>query len=126
MALTDETVFINVSNHSSLFWGKEQLSAAQEIGKVIDYPFPSVPAEADTSVIRELADQVCSDLEKYPAKAVMVQGEFTLTYQIVSKLKASGCRVVAACTVRDVKEKHLEDGTTAKESRFRFVQFRDY
>ena len=52
----DNNIFINLTNHPSNEWSSEQLLAAEKYGKVIDIPFPNVPADAGTDDIRELCD----------------------------------------------------------------------
>ena len=40
-------MFINLSNHPSLKWNEDQKKAALEMGgRIIDMPFPPVPADA--------------------------------------------------------------------------------
>lgn len=119
-------MFINCSNHSSKEWTQEQIRAANLDGEIYDYSFPNVPSEADEQQIRNTAEQVVGDIMKLQPDAVMCQGEFTLTFQIVTELKRMGVRVVSACSERVVEERKLEDGTIEKISRFRFVKFREY
>ena len=122
----EETVFVNLSNHPSGFWGAEQRQAAESIGRIVDVAFPAVQAEASAESVREMAAAVCSELEAYSCPVVMVQGEFTLTYHIVRILKEKGIRAVASCSTREAVETMQPDGSTVKNSTFRFVQFRDY
>ena len=122
----EDTVFINFSNHPSCFWGAEQRQAAESIGRIVDVAFPAVQADASAETVREMAETVCAELEAYSCPVVMVQGEFTLTYHIVKLLKEKGIRVVASCSARDAEETMRKDGSSVKNSTFRFVQFRDY
>ena len=55
----------------------------------------------------------------------MCQGEFGLTYQLVSLLKEKGIQVVYSCSERKTVEKKTENGTI-KASEFCFVKFREY
>ena len=123
---TQKECFVNFSNHLSQYWNEEQLDAAYQFGEIVDIPFPSVNGYASTDEIISLATDMCSKISLYKPKAVMVQGEFTLTYHVVRMLKEKGIRVVAACSERDAIEQKLPDGTAKKVSVFRFVQFRNY
>ena len=124
--MIEETVFINLSNHPSCFWGSEQRQAAESIGRIVDVAFPAVQANASSETVREMAVAVCAELEVYSCPVVMVQGEFTLTYHIVNILKEKGIRAVASCSTREAEETLQPDGSSVKHSIFRFVQFRDY
>jgi hypothetical protein len=73
-----------------------------------------------------LAKEVVDDILRLKPKVVMCQGEFTLTYRIVSKLKENNIKVVAACSERVAKETKLPDGTTQKVAIFEFVRFREF
>ena len=87
-------VFVNFSNHPSAGWGREQAEAASRYGQLIDLPFPA---------------------------AVLCQGEFCLTFLVVSALKAQGITVLAACSERIVTERGNK-----KEVTFQFERFRKY
>lgn len=116
--------FVNISNHPSNKWSEKQLSAAtQTWGEVIDIAFPNVPSLAGRERVLEMASLI---LEQIPAtaKAVMVQGEFSLTYHITKALIEKGATVVVACSDRNVKETVLPDGTTKKDVVFEFAGFR--
>lgn len=120
-------MFINFSNHPSFNWSDSQKEAAGKYGDILDVAFPSVPAEADETVIDGMAEDCVRQICSIPdVEAVMVQGEFTLTYKVVIKLKEKGMTVVSACTKRDVSEKTDKNGEIVKESRFVFVRFREY
>ena len=118
--------FVNFSNHSSDKWNPKQIEAASKWGSIIDLPFPEVSADASVEDIRLLAcdytDQICS----LQPNAVMCQGEFTLTFAIVTMLKSRGITVVSACSSRNTVEAVSVDGTSQKTSIFEFVKFREY
>ena len=118
--------FINFSNHPSQGWEADQLDAAQEYGTVVDIPFPSVSAWASTADVNRLAGKVCEEIEKYRPAAVMVQGEFTLTYHVIRMLKEKQITVLAGCAERETREEKCSDGSVQKIARFKFVQFREY
>lgn len=119
-------VFLNLSNHPSDEWGKEQRNAAEQFGKIIDVPFPAVDAEADTDEICRIAEETVDGLKQFQGATVMVQGEFTLTYHLVSLFKERGYRTVASCSRREAAVTLQEDGSSRKESVFRFIRFREY
>lgn len=91
-----------------------------------DYQFPYVKADATEEEVRLLADRVVRELKEMAPDAVMCQGEFTLTYNIVKELKELGIPVVSACSERIAEEEPQPDGSIKKISNFRFVKFRQY
>ena len=118
--------FVNFSNHPSEKWSKSQRSAAEEYGTIIDIPFPTVRADASEEEIAELAAQMTEEILSCRPAAVMCQGEFTLTFAVVERLKARGVRTFAACSERKVIEKERDDGAFEKTVYFEFVRFREY
>lgn len=56
----------------------------------------------------------------------MCQGEFTLTYAIVTRLKKNGITVFAACSRRGTEEIRNADGSTQKKVLFSFERFREF
>ena len=123
-------MFLNISNHGSASWSKEQLAAARELGgEVIDIQFPTVdPAANEKDIVMQaidLVNYIYVDLALEPVVA-MIQGEMTLTYALVGILRENGVKVVAACSDCCVTEAAKEDGTTEKKAIFKFVQFREY
>ncbi len=53
-----DPVFVNFSNHPSSRWSKEQMAAAEKYGRVIDEPFPAVPADMDEAGVARVADEI--------------------------------------------------------------------
>ena len=119
-------MFINCSNHKSSDWSQKQLEAAKEYGDVVDIAFPAVDPASTAEGLSEVADRLYEEIIKHAPDCVMCQGEFTLTYAVVSRLKRAGIKTVAACSERRVEETQLEDGTTRKIAVFAFVGFREY
>lgn len=119
-------MFINCSNHHSSNWGPEQIREAEKWGKIIDYTFPAVDADADEAGVAQLADETMKIILEMKPKAVMCQGEFTLTYALVSRLKEKGIPALAACSERKAVEKKLPNGEVEKTSIFEFKRFRRY
>lgn len=115
-------VFVNISNHPSKKWSESQLNAAKSLvngGEVIDIACPNVASNATEGEVENLAAGLAQTL--LPCDVVLVQGEMTLVYTLVSMLKEKGTKCVAATTERVVTEK---DGV--KTSVFNFVKFRQY
>ncbi|HIX63936.1 MAG TPA: hypothetical protein H9852_05865 [Candidatus Mediterraneibacter colneyensis] len=118
-------VFVNCSNHPSDRWGAFQMREAEKYGTVADVRFPAVDPSMTEEEIAELAEQTCREILSCDPETVMCQGEFTLTYAIVRRLREQGVRVVAACSRRMTKERTGSYGSK-KEVYFRFEGFREY
>lgn len=117
-------MFVNYSNHVSSNWSKGQIRAAEELGKdIVDIPFPNVPADMGVMELAACSEEECKKIEKYCPDVVMCQGEFCMAYAVITRLKARGIKVVAACSERKVEENL---GTGKKKVEFEFVQFREY
>ena len=116
-----ELAFVNFTNHPSDKWDAEQRRCAQEYGELVDLPFPEVDAEADETVINEMAASYVRKIVDLNPGAVLCQGEFCLAFQVASALKAQGITVLAACSKREVKVYG-----DRKEAFFKFVRFRKY
>lgn len=119
-------VFINCSNHPSEMWSAEQKKEAETYGEIVDIPFPEVNPSWTTEQVHALADRICEKIARYNTAAVMCQGEFTLTYAIVSRLKEKGVTAVAACSRRRTEETINEDGSIQKKALYSFERFREF
>ena len=119
-------MFINFTNHPSSGWSEEQLKAAEVYGDIIDIDFPAVQADADSISISSLADRYCRLISAASPSAVLVQGEMSLAFAVVSRLKAAGIAALCACSKRDCVTSIADDGSVVRSSIFRFVRFRDY
>jgi len=129
--------FINISNHPSDKWSKEQREAALALTKdnlIIDIQFPNVPADMGEEHLHWLAIDISDKIEKmlpmidHLLDAFMVQGEMTLTYQLIRMLNSHfpGVPCVAACSERNTEETVNREGDVVKVSIFKFIQFRRY
>lgn len=114
-------IFINFTNHPSDSWGAKQRAAAEKYGAIVDIPFPAVDAKGDEEYIIRMSDDYVKKIEMLKPKAVLCQGEFSLAYQIISKLKARNILTLAACSERCV----TIDGKDKKVT-FVFERFRKY
>ncbi len=119
-------IFINLSNHPSSQWGEDQLAAARKLGKITDIPFPAIDPQTPPEKIQNCAKSLFSFIRALGKPVVMVQGEFTFTYQLVRLLQEAGIRAVVSCSRRVSEEYVDEKGATVKVSSFRFEGFRDY
>jgi CRISPR-associated protein Csx16 len=114
--------FVNLSNHPSAGWKREQIEAALALGEhVVDVEFPKVPPGAAEENLPAIAEECVRQIPIGTTHA-LVQGEFTLAFEIVRRLQEQGIACVAATTEREVEEA----GEGRKTSRFRFVRFRGY
>ncbi len=120
------SVFINISNHPSNKWNTEQLTAAREFGDILDIDFPQITPNETIEEIQHKANSIFSRICSFDNPVVMVQGEFTLTYQLVKMLQDANIRAVASTQKRVSEESVDENGNTIKVSSFCFEGFRDY
>ena len=118
--------FINHTNHVAKHWSRSQQMAAKRYGKIVDVPFPTIPASAETTEITELALQTGRELLRLEPAAVLCQGEYAYTYALTMFLQAHGIPVLTACSECIVYESVNADGSTVRQSIFRFVMFRTY
>lgn len=149
-------IFLNISNHPSTSWGEKQLHAARSWGnlgdeetlEIIDIPFPDVNPNSCINGIESAAKNLIKDIcerarDGYWDSYIpcLVQGEFTLTFQIVRWMLAQfephdtrgnylmfrdiRFAPLAATSSRKVVEVN-EGGATRKTAVFEFIQFREY
>ena len=116
-----EKVFINFTNHSSDAWEEKQLEAAGKYGQIVDLPFPNVCTHAGEKDIEALGEEYCEKILRQNPAAVLCQGEFSLTFFVVTRLRANGVKVLTACSERKVVQKG-----NVKSSIFEFAGFREY
>jgi hypothetical protein len=115
-------MLLNLSNHSSLKWERNQLNTATEqYGRVTDIPFPVIAPSLDAEAILELAKSYLVTIQALAPVAVHVMGEMNFTFQLVTLLKQEGIACVASTTHRDT-----EVFEEKKIVSFKFVQFRSY
>jgi len=127
-------MLINLSNHPSHMWGKEQKEAAgARYGEVVDIAFPQIPPDADIHAVVSLAHEYAykclhtlnfTDLLSFDfdSNAVHIMGEMTFTYNVVRFLGHNDITCLASNTERI----STEDGAGNKTSTFVFRQFREY
>lgn len=113
--------FINFTNHPSELWEQNQIDSALTFGKIIDIPFPNVPPTFTPKDIDELGLEYTNRILVENPTAVLCQGEFSLSYNIICRLKQNDIKVLTACSERNTIIVGNE-----KRSIFSFVQFREY
>lgn len=114
-------MFLNYSNHPSDNWNIKQINEAQKYGEIVDLSFPAVDPYLDKEEIEALANNELDKILSYKPDVVLCQGEFTLSYVLINKLKEKNIKVIAACSERNVVQ---EDNK--KIVLFEFVKFREY
>ena len=118
--------FINYTNHPSVNWSEAQRQAAQIYGEIMDMDFPEIEPQWDEEQVASLACQQAEEIIAQKPVAVLVQGEFTFSYVLISLLLQAGIRVVAACSQRCTESVINEKQETIRRSVFKFVRFRQY
>lgn len=116
-----EQYFINFSNHESACWSEKQIQSANVYGRIIDIPFPQVDPACTEADVRRIGDEYLKRIMELQPAAVLCQGEFSVSYYVIRKLKLQGVTVVAACSKRNT----VMDGNK-KISQFEFEKFREY
>lgn len=119
-------MFVNITNHPHENWSLEQIEAAREYGEIIDIVFPSVPPDASEADVDTMAEDLFRQVICLKPDIVMCQGEMTLAFRVVERLKSAGIKTVAACSERHACETYLADGSTQKSTVFLFKGFRAY
>ena len=121
-----EKIFLNHTNHPSDKWNSEQVSAAKIFGEIVDLPFPNIPPQFDSDDIKKIVAENLQEILKISPAAVLCQGEFNYTFEMVTELKKNNIPVFAATSERIVSTLTDEDGSIKRISTFRFVRFRNY
>lgn len=126
LASEREWVFLNLSNHPSCEWSADQISCAQDYGRICDWDFPQVDSALSSMDIDSRAEDIVREILSAYAGCDLtahVMGEMTMTYALVSKLKSCGIRCVASCSER---VSSFDPETGVKSSVFKFEGFREY
>lgn len=120
-------MLINISNHPSSFWDGEQKKAAEQFGKCIDLPFPTIDPHGGEDYIDHLSGNLLEQVIKYQSEydesvVVHLMGEMTFVFSLLEKLKKERIKCIASTTERI--SRYADDGV--KETQFSFVRFRNY
>lgn len=124
--IISKKILINLSNHPSEEWEKEQKDSAKgKFEEIIDIDFPNISPSIKEEEFNELVNEYANKILDYKYSyniVVHVMGEMTFTFALVNRLKEEGIRCVASCTERKVEV--TPDGM--KHVMFKFEKFRDY
>lgn len=120
-----ENIFVNHTNHPSIYWSPKQFESASLFGTVHDFPFPEIDPEWDEEKVQQLVRKNCEKILSMQPKAVLCQGEFSYCYNLVKLLKENGIVVLSACSKRETTVWE-EGGQIFKTAKFSFVRFREY
>ncbi len=121
-------MLINLTNHPSKNWDKEQLSEANKLyGSVMDMPFPNIDTKTTLDEIKALAKEYIQKIKELISKdsnlsAVHVAGEFVFVYNVVKILEEQKIRALTSVTERNV----INEKNGVKTSVFVFKGFRPY
>lgn len=116
-------MFVNLTNHPSKIWSKEQLYAAHRYGSIVDICFPNIEPSFSSLKVKKIAESTVDRITALGKDiTVHIMGEMTFTFMVVTRLKELGIKCVASTTER--KTTYNDDGT--KVSEFQFVKFREY
>lgn len=118
-------MFLNLSNHASMNWSESQRAAAEKWGEIVDLNYPNVNPYATSEEITSLAEELEEKILSMKPDIIMCQGEFTLAYSVIRRVRNHGIPVVAACSQRNVEET-IENGVVKKNVIFEFCGFREY
>lgn len=122
---TKKNIFINLSNHPSCQWTKEQIDAANLYGDIVDMKFPQVNPDNTTKELSTIADNIVEEICSYRTEANVtahIMGEMGLTFMIVKRLMVRGIHCVCSTSYRIVGDK----GGGKRLVEFHFNKFRDY
>jgi len=121
-------MLINLSNHPSANWSRNQLAEGEKYGQVIDLPFPYVNPTFETfeiiDLVKSFEKQVMAMLinKNDELHAVHLMGELTFCFALIARLQNIGITCIGSTTKRIAIE--LPNGS--KTSFFEFVRFREY
>ncbi len=119
-------MLINISNHPSSRWGKEQKEeASKQFGGVVDIPFPNIDPHATdmTAFEPELSyydeEGECTIFVNPKVDVIHLMGEMSFFSYFSNKLMKRGYKICVSTTERQAV---VVDGI--KKSIFKFIQFR--
>lgn len=119
-------MFVNLSNHPSSGWSKEQHEAASQYGEIKDIPFPVIDPGWDTELVEICAIDYlgyCKDLiqENKISSVIHLMGEHIFCFILAQLLLKEGYVCLTSTTERIVSV-----CDNVKTSCFVFVSFRKY
>src|SRR5699024_4097856 len=97
------TTLLNLSNHSSTSWPKNQKeSAIEKYGSIQDLSFPQIDPGIDEESLTQIVETYLQKIREINPKAVHIMGEMTFTYRLVNRLKEIGIPCIASTSERKV------------------------
>jgi len=132
--MSNQRIFVNLTNHPMSGWGGEQLGAAKSCSDMqicMSKRMPVLPAEFGGECILNEAHFLVNELESEVGIlgkwiTCHIMGEAVLSYCLVKLLQSFGVECVVSTTERVVEETVSPKGETVKTSVFKFVRFREY
>lgn len=121
--------FVNLTNHPSSLWAKEQYDAALKISgasEIVDVPYPQINPYAFEETVFSSAKKYYERVKALNPRMVLVQGEMGFMFDLTQLLLKDGIKVVYACSERVTQENINENGETVRTSLFKFVRFREF
>jgi aspartokinase len=122
-------MLINLTNHPSKNWDKEQFKEAElKFGEIVDIPFPYINTHTTLQeimlTVNEYLLKITDLLNKTNNKlnAVHISGEFVFVYNMVKILQDNNIKAITSVTERNV----ITEANGAKTSIFAFKGFRPY
>lgn len=126
-------MLINISNHHTKYWSKEQKQEGKKkFGRIKNIAFPQIPADANEEFVTYLAseygilieEKLSENTEKHEKEknGIHLMGEMTFCYALIDYLGIKEFDFYASTTERNAQ--YDKDGK--KISDFKFVQFRKY
>ncbi len=120
-------MLLNLSNHPSEKWSREQRAAAiEQFGAIDDWAFPNIDPRVEEAEVERLAavffEKIKSWATDHPEPVVHLMGEMTFCYRLIRRLKRAHIKVVASTTERMA----WEEADGKKTVIFIFVRFRAY
>lgn len=118
-------MLLNLSNHPSNTWSKQQKDAAiLQFGGILDMPFPEIDPDASLEQVQQLARETFDSIMalQIPDLSIHLMGEFTFCFQAINLFANKGIFCFASTTKRSVA--FNSDGS--KTSIFEFRFFRPY
>ena len=123
----ERTNFINLSNHPSTKWPKDQLKTAKKYSEnIIDIAYPNIPPTATQEQIKEIIKDTLEKVIDANPRVVMCMGENITCHNFVKELEKLNIQTVATVTKPVTEKVRNEDGTERTIKTFKFEGFRDY
>ena len=116
---------INISNHPSTTWTKEQLEHLTELfGPVEDIPFPNIHPSMTSDEVWDMANEMYYRIAHLGYQVTAhVMGEMVFTHALVNLLTKVGILCIASVTERVAS---IDPETGVKTSVFKFQGYRAY